>query len=125
MVITAEQIKDVLLKQGFIIWKWGPNEFESKLEVFLKAELCQEIIGLKEECFVAALIKENEARFIRKSKYEDKVEGHQKQLQIERIVFGDDRERIIKDGRLVLFETVLPLNIVVEYLVQKNPGQTV
>ena len=120
MAITAEQIKDILQENGFVIWKWGPNNSESKMEGFLEAELCQEIIGLKKECFVAALIGENEARFIRKNKFEDKVEGHEKQLQIERIIFGSDHERILRNGRLVLFETVLPLNIVAEYLQQRS-----
>ena len=65
---------------------------------------------------MAALLDLNEARFIRKSKFNQKVQGHEKQLQIERIIFGDDKDKIYKDGKLILFETIIALDRVIDEL---------
>ena len=104
------------MDHDFVIWKWGPDKKGQKLEGTLEADICYDLIGIDEACFVAALIDENEARFIRKSKFDTKVQGHEQQFQIERIMFGKDKDKIIKDGRLILFETIIPLNKVIEYL---------
>lgn len=116
MAITQEEMKEILMDNGFVVWKWGPNNTGMKLEGYLEDDICNDLVDIGEECFVAALVEENEARFIRKSKFEQKVQGHEQQLQIERIIFGNDRDKIIKDGKLVLFETIFPLNKIVEYL---------
>ncbi len=61
----------------------------------------------------------NEARFATEKKFENKIRGHEKQLQIERIIFGDDRNKLFKNGKLILFETIISLEKVIEYFDQK------
>ncbi len=109
-------MQETLLNNGFVVWKWGKNKKMTKIEGFLPASICNDLIGVDEDCFVAALLEINEARFIRKNKFDQKVQGHEKQLQIERIIFGEDKEKIMKDGRLILFETIIELDKLVNYL---------
>ncbi|MFW5976581.1 MAG: hypothetical protein ACOCQS_01405 [Bacillota bacterium] len=82
-------------------------------------KVCKELIGIDQQCFVAALLELNEARFITESKFNEKVQGHKKQFHIERIIFGKDKNKIYKDGKLVLFETIIPLDKLIEYF-KKN-----
>lgn len=120
MIITEEEIIDFLKKQDFVVWKWGSKNSTPKMEGFLDSDICEEIIGINEKCFVAILINENEARFIPEKKFINKVQGHDKQFPIERIIFGENRERFIEDGEYILVEKILPLNLIIDYLEQKE-----
>ncbi|MFW6035476.1 MAG: hypothetical protein ACOCRZ_04405 [Halothermotrichaceae bacterium] len=105
--------KEILKNNGFMPWRWGN---EDKLEGYLDADVCKKLIGVNEPCYVAVLLNENEARFIKKIKFEDKVSGHEKQIQIEKIIYGKDKSRLYKNGRLVLIEDIIPLNDIIEIL---------
>ncbi|MFW6006664.1 MAG: hypothetical protein ACOC4G_07650 [Bacillota bacterium] len=116
IILDTEKSRKVLLDNGFVVWKWGQNEQNNKLEGHLAADICEKLIGIKEKCFVAALLDINEARFIIEDKFNEKVQGHEKQFKIERIIFGKDKDKIYKDGKLILFETIVPLEKVVKFL---------
>jgi len=115
-----DEVKDILLDNGFVVWKWGEGENENKLEGHLKKEDCRNIIGIKQDCFIAALIDSNEARFAAEKRFNNEVQGHEKQLHIERLIFSEDRDKIFKNGKLVFFETIISLDKVVKYLQEKE-----
>ena len=115
ITVNIDEAKEILLDNGFVVWKWGDDDEGEKLEGHLEKSDCKKLIGLEKDCFVAALTELNEARFITEDKFERKVQGHEKQFQIERIIFGEDKEKIYKDGELVLFETIISLDKVIDH----------
>lgn len=115
MEIRRDEAREILLDNGFVVWKWGGGGEDNLLEGHLDSEACKDLIGLEQNCFVAALMELNEARFITEEKFDRKVQGHEKQFQIERIIFGGDKDKIYKDGKLILIETIIPLEDVIDY----------
>lgn len=105
--------KEVLTDNGFMPWRFG---HETKLEGYLDKELCQKLIGVDEKCYVAILLEENEARLITKTNFEEKVSGHEDQINIERIIFGDDKSKLYKGDRLILLEDIISLDELIEKL---------
>lgn len=119
-VENQEEAKEILGDNGFAVWKWGMKRGKIKWEGFVDSEGCQKLIGLDNKCFVAVLLNENEARFIREDKFEEKVAGREEQLQIERIIFGENKDKLYKEGRLILIEEIITADELLDYLGNKK-----
>ncbi len=105
--------KKLLKENGFMPWRWGN---ENKMEGYLDEELCKKLIGVSEKCYVAVLLDEDEARFITKKNFEEKVSENKNQIQIERIIFGNEKSKLYRDGKLILLEKIIPLDNLINQL---------
>jgi hypothetical protein len=105
--------KELLTDNGFMPWRFG---HETKLEGYIDQKLCKKLIGVEQKCYTAILLEENEVRLITSSNFDKKVSGHEDQINIEKIIFGEDKNKLYKGDRLVLLEDIIPLDDLIEEL---------